>query len=408
MRAGRYRPMIERILNEEGVPADLIYLAQAESGFEPAAVSRASARGMWQFMMSRAEDYGLRRDWWVDDRQDPEKATRAAARHLRDLYKQFGDWYLAMAAYNSGPGTVQAAVGRTGYADFWELYRRGVLPKETKNYVPIIVAVTIMAKNPAQYGLENIVPDPPMQFDTVKIDYPVDLRLVAECVDTSVTTLQEMNPSLLRLTTPKKGHFDLRLPAGTKDKFEEAIAAIPVDKRVWWRYHKVQAGDTLLGIAKKYHASASSIAQVNNLESGDDLPVDDKLIIPVAGHGREDGTIVYSRRVVRYTVRPGDTALSVADDWGVPVSKLRAWNGIKGNHLKRGRVLLIHRPLDARDDTSAEAHATRHSRSHAKRTSTLAARSHRTTASKANSTAEPASVGTPSTSKVAALNSDKP
>ena len=155
-RSGRYEDMIRHTLGEEGVPQDLIYLAQAESGFHPLAVSRAGARGMWQFMGSRARGYGLERSWWLDDRQDPEKATRAAARHLKDLYNQFGDWYLAMAAYNSGPGTVQNAVKRTGYADFWELYQRNVLPKETRNYVPIIVAVTIMAKNPEQYGLESV------------------------------------------------------------------------------------------------------------------------------------------------------------------------------------------------------------------------------------------------------------
>src|SRR5580704_7230170 len=157
-RSGRYEDMIHRVLREQGVPPELIYLAQAESGFHPLAVSRAGARGMWQFMGSRAKGYGLERSWWVDDRQDPEKATRAAAHHLKDLYNQFGDWYLAMAAYNSGPGRVQSAVKRTGYADFWELYRRNVLPKETRNYVPIIVAVTIMAKNPSQYGLQTVVP----------------------------------------------------------------------------------------------------------------------------------------------------------------------------------------------------------------------------------------------------------
>ena len=147
-RAGRYREMISQTLKQEGVPQDLIYLAMAESGFQPLAVSRASARGMWQFMSGSGALYGLERNWWVDDRQDPEKSTRAAAHYLKDLYAQLGDWYLAMAAYNSGAGTVQHAVERTGYADFWELYRRGVLPQETRNYVPIIVAVTIMAKNP--------------------------------------------------------------------------------------------------------------------------------------------------------------------------------------------------------------------------------------------------------------------
>src|SRR5215471_12648900 len=202
-RSGRYREMILRIFKEEGVPKDLIYLAQAESGFIPVALSRAGARGMWQFMASRANGYGLERNWWVDERQDPEKATRAAARHLKDLYQEFGDWYLAMAAYNSGPGNVQQAVKRTGYADFWELYKRDVLPKETKNYVPIIMAMIIMSKNPQQYGLDGLQPEPAEKYDVVKVDYPVDLRLVAECVDATLEELVDLNPSLLRRTTPK-------------------------------------------------------------------------------------------------------------------------------------------------------------------------------------------------------------
>src|SRR5689334_4094716 len=231
-RSGRYREMIFRIFREEGVPQDLIYMAQAESGFKPLALSRARARGMWQFMASRGVGYGLRRSWWVGDRQDPERATRAAARHLKDLYNQFGDWYLAMAAYNSGPGSVQQAVRRTGYADFWELYKRDVLPAETKNYVPIILAMTIMSKNPAQYGLDAIQPDPALKYDVVKVDYPVDLRLVAECVVVPVEQMIDLNPSLLRRTTPKDQPFDLRLPEGTKEKYQAAITTMPVEKRV--------------------------------------------------------------------------------------------------------------------------------------------------------------------------------
>ena len=256
-RSGRYRDMVSRIFKEEGVPQDLIYLAQAESGFQPLALSRAGARGMWQFMAGSGALYGLERNWWVDDRQDPEKATRAAARHLKDLYKQFGDWYLAMAAYNSGASTVQHAVERTGYADFWELYQRGVLPKETRNYVPIILAETIMAKNPEHYGLQRVAPDPAPQMDQVTIDYPVDLRLVAECVDTSVNYLQELNPSLLRMTTPKDQSFTLNLPAGSREKYEAAMTAIPPDMRTWWRYHHVEYGDTLASIAHKYHTSSA-------------------------------------------------------------------------------------------------------------------------------------------------------
>ncbi len=344
-RSGRYQSMIHRILKEEGVPQDLIYLAQAESGFHSFAVSRAGARGMWQFMPVRAKGYGLERNWWVDDRQDPEKATHAAARHLKDLYNQFGDWYLAMAAYNSGPGTVQSAVKRTGYADFWELYRRNVLPKETRNYVPIILAVTIMAKNPAQYGLEDIALDKPVATDMVTIDYPVDLRLVAECVDVSVADLQELNPSLLRMTTPKNEKFELHLPAGTKDKYLTAIAAVPPDMRVWWRYHKVQQGDTLASLARSYHTTSQAIAQANGLDDNEIDP-DSKLIIPIApGKHAADEIQTYSRRATPYKVRRGDTVTTVAENFGVPTKMVRRWNHLKGDSLRGRRVVYVHLPL---------------------------------------------------------------
>jgi peptidoglycan lytic transglycosylase D len=364
VRSGRYREMILRIFKEEGVPQDLIYLAQAESGFHPLALSRAGARGMWQFMASRASGYGLERNWWIDDRQDPEKATRAAARHLKDLYTQFGDWYLAMAAYNSGPGNVQQAVKRTGYADFWELYKRNVLPAETKNYVPIILAMTIMSKNPAQYGLDDVKPDAPETPDVVTVDYPVDLRLVAECVDAPVERLVDLNPSLLRRTTPKDQPFELRLPEGTKDKYLTAIAAIPTDKRVLWRYYKVEAGDTLATVAKKYHTTERAIASANNLESGE-LPSDAKLVIPVSGAVPAEGSAVaaYSKRPTRYKVRKGDTVLSVADDFSVPPDKLRRWNHLKGNQLRRGRLLVIYKPVapgEARAVPVSHKHKRRH------------------------------------------------
>jgi peptidoglycan lytic transglycosylase D len=354
-RAGRYREMIERTFKEEGVPQDMVYLAQAESGFHPLALSRAGARGMWQFMASRARGYGLTRNWWVDERQDPEKSTRAAARHLKDLYKQFGDWYLAMAAYNSGPGNVQRAVQRTGFADFWELYKRGVLPRETKNYVPIIVAITIMAKNPAQYGLDNIQPDSPPQVDVTRINYPVDLRLVAECIDVSVDTLQDLNPSLLRMTTPKTGAFDLRLPEGSTEKYHAAIAAIPVSKRVWWRYHKVTSGETLSGIARQYRTTARAITEVNGL-GGDEVSPEAKLIIPVAAGKYFPGGIGamhFSTRPTRYKVRKGDTVTSIADDFGVPADKLRKWNRLKGNKLRAGRTVVIYRPVAQAEPASA-------------------------------------------------------
>lgn len=336
--------MILRVFKEQGVPQDLIYLAQAESGFKPLALSRARARGMWQFMASRGTGYGLRRSWWVDDRQDPEKATRAAARHLKDLYNQFGDWYLAMAAYNSGPGNVQQAVKRTGYADFWELYKRNVLPAETKNYVPIILAMTIMSKNPARYGLDAVQPEPALKYDVARVNYPVDLRLVAECVDAPVDQLIQLNPSLLRRTTPKDQPFDLRLPEGTKEKYETAIASIPEDKRVAWRYHKVERGETLAGVARKYHTTERAITQVNNLK-GSELVAESRLVIPVSASAAGVGKIVYSRYPSRYKVHSGDTVLSVAEDFGVPADRLRRWNRLKGNDLRRGRMLVVYKPL---------------------------------------------------------------
>ena len=366
-RSGRYEEMIRRILREEGVPQDLIYLAQAESGFHPLALSRAGARGMWQFMGSRAKGYGLERNFWMDERQDPEKATRAAARHLRDLYGQFGDWYLAMAAYNSGPGTVQSAVRRTGYADFWELYRRNVLPKETRNYVPIIVAVTIMAKNPSQYGLDSIVREKPVPYETVKIDYPVDLRLVADCVETPISDIQDLNPSLLRYVTPKDDTFVLRLPAGTSEKFQSSIASIPPEMRAWWRYHTVQQEDTLASIARTYRTTAKAIFTANEMET-EQLTPGAKLMIPIAAgkHPAGEDGMTYARRTTRYKIKSGDTVQSVAENLGISPRMIRSWNHIKGDSLKGRRVLYVHLPVSPAAAREVEVARTKSKPSHAK------------------------------------------
>lgn len=346
-RSGRYREMIQNVLRQQGVPQDLIFLAQAESGFYPQALSRAGARGMWQFMSSRARGYGLQRNYWIDERLDPEKATRAAARHLKDLYNQFGDWYLAMAAYNSGPGTVQQAVRRTGYADYWELYKRSVLPKETRNYVPIILAMTIMTKNPAQYGLDEVIPERPVLYDTVKLDYAADLRLVAQCVDVPVSTLLDLNPTLLRYVTPKDQEFELHLPSGTKTAYLSAIEPIPPEMRVWWRYHKVAPGDTLSSIARLYRTSPKAIAQENNLQAENDFDGESKLIIPITPgkHAASEDGATYARRATRYKVRKGDTVQSVADTFAVPPTMVRRWNHLRGDSLRGRRVVYIHLPV---------------------------------------------------------------
>ena len=335
-RAGRYREMIARVLHEEGVPQDLIYLAQAESAFQPLALSRAGARGIWQFVAYRGQEYGLRHTWWLDERQDPEKATRAAAQHLRDLYKLFGDWYLAMAAYNCGPGNVQKGIERTGYADFWELYKRNVLPRETKNYVPIIVALTLIAKDAAHYGIQAD-PEAPVPTDVVKPGRAIDLRLVAETIEVDVETLRGLNPSLLRLATPNDPSFELHLPAGTAQRFSAEIADIPPDKWVSWRRHRVEAGETLTAIAKKYHVTPVAIAEANNLEKGAPLDPGEKLIIPATQPQSET-----KRRAVSYRVRRGDTLGGIADRFSVEAEDVRKWNRLKSNHVSRGMVLRIY------------------------------------------------------------------
>jgi len=202
-----------------------------------------------------------------------------------------------------------------------------------------------MAKNPKQYGLENVQPEAPLQADTVRVNYPVDLRLVADCTYVSVDAIQDLNPSLLRMTTPKDGDFELKLPRGSKDKFLTNIAAIPVDKRVSWRYYSVVPGDTLASIGRRYHTPPSAISAANHLRAGDTLQPDSRLIIPIAPGKETAANTRFSSKILRYRVRKGDNVLSVADDFGVPAGKLRQWNHLRGDQLQQGRVLIIHRVL---------------------------------------------------------------
>src|SRR6201995_2782576 len=339
-RAGRYKDLIERTLREKGVPADLIYQAIAESGFQVQAVNgRSGAAGMWQFMPFRGA-CGLERNGWVDERFDPEKSTRAYAREIKKNYQQFGDWYLAMAGYDWGPGNVQRAVQRTGYADFWELYRRNNLPQETKNYVPIILAAAIIAKNPVHYGLTDINADPPVEADTVTVDGSIDLRLVADIVNVPVQQVVGLNPSLLRMMTPPDDPYDLHLPSGTKASFMEAIAEIPPDKRTAWRYHRVQPDDTLASLAKTYHVSAADIAFVNQIEPTADISGEDALIIPpVPPHASG-----MQRSSARYRVESEDTLVTLADRFDVTTEQLRRWNHLRSSAIRPGQTLFVAEP----------------------------------------------------------------
>lgn len=261
-RSGKYKSMIERILAEEGLPAELIFLAQAESGFQPRAVSNKLCVGIWQFAQFRGREYGLNQTPSTDDRMDPEKATRAAARHLHDLYEHFGDWYLAMAAYNCGPGCVDNAIMRTGYADFWELRRRNALPLQTANYVPAILAMVIMSKNAEEYGIQNVAFEPAVQYDSLELQTPTHIGLVAAALDRSVSELKELNPSLVRSVTP--AGYTLRVPKGSLSQLEAALKVIPADRRDSWRVHRMEPGDTFAAVAKRYGTSSDVLSSANH------------------------------------------------------------------------------------------------------------------------------------------------
>ncbi|MGA8531729.1 MAG: LysM peptidoglycan-binding domain-containing protein [Acidobacteriaceae bacterium] len=337
-RMGRYKAMIEGVLKKAGLPQDLIYQAFAESGFRPEAMNpRSGAAGMWQFMPW--DTYGLEHNAWYDERFDPVKATEAYARENKKDYDELGDWYLAMAAYDWGAGNVQRAVERTGYADFWELYRRNNLPQETKNYVPVFLAVTLMAKNPQQYGLTNITPDPPLVTDTVTTNYSVDLRLVSDIVGAPVQEIAGLNPSLLRMSTPPDEPFELRLPAGTAPVYEKEIAEIPVDKRRYWRYQTVKDGETLASLARTWHVKESELAFVNQLEPGADLSAGDSLVIPLSPVSERA-----SLRSTLYRPRRGDTLVTIADRFDVTVQELRRWNHLRSSVIVPGRALYVAEP----------------------------------------------------------------
>jgi membrane-bound lytic murein transglycosylase D len=331
-RSGRYNDMIRRVLKEEGVPQDLMYLAQAESAFQPTAVSRAGARGLWQFMPFRGEEYDLDRTYWVDERSDPEKATRAAARHMRDLYDMFGDWYLVMAAYNSGPMNVVKAVERTGYADFWELQKRHALPKQTQNYVPIIIALALVAKDPGLYGVQ-IAPEKPAPIDIVHPSHSIDLHLVADATGADIDDLRQMNPELLRNVTPNDPNFQLKLPAGDGEKLLNAINQVPEDKWTSWRLHTVEQGESLSDIARHYRVTVPAIELANHLEAHATVPAGFMLNVPTA-----PPTV----RLLHYRVVRGDTLEGIAERFDVTVSELKRWNNIRGAKVPRGSRLRIY------------------------------------------------------------------
>ncbi len=358
-RSGRYLPFIREELRKAKMPLDLAYLPFVESAFNPRARSRASAQGLWQFIAGTARLYDLHCDRMVDERNDPYLATRAAVAHLAELNAMFGDWELALAAYNSGPGRVQRALRRARGAtdDFWGLRR--FLPRETRNYVPALWAVLVVVKNPAAYGFAPIVESPEC-LGRVRVLGALDLDVLAERTGVDTGQLAEINPALIHGMTPIGGAYQLAVPCGQEDRYATVIAAIPSDKRVRSFVHVIQRGDTLGGIARRYGSTPETIAAANGVRNPRSLRVGQTLVIPrQAGMYRAalsrtrttvaavDQTAAPKKRrqaadqPERYRVRNGDSLYSIARRFGVSVEQLRGLNGLVGNLIKPGQWLRL-------------------------------------------------------------------
>jgi membrane-bound lytic murein transglycosylase D len=361
-RGQRHLPYIREIFASEGLPRDLAYLAMVESAFKPNAYSRAKAKGVWQFVSATGKRYGLQQDWWVDERSDTEKATRAAAAYLKELYAMFGDWNLAMAAYNAGEGKIQRGIVRYKTSDYWQLRKTKALKRETRNYVPLIHAAIVVAKAPDKYGF-TVEPPEKVAVENVPIEGAIDLRVIAECVDTPVEDIQSLNPVLRRLATPASRTFDLRVPHGKGGALLDCIASLPPEKRVRFRTYVVGRGQTLASIARANGVKAKDIADANNLSPNRRLKPGTDLIIPVpptAPTGRraarEAAPAAPPRATqpsapavagdtqgrVRYRIKPGDTLTGIAAEYGVTVSDLRSWNKLRGSVIAAGSTLTIY------------------------------------------------------------------
>lgn len=357
-RGAQYLPMIQRVFRAEGLPLDLAYVPLIESAFKPTALSRAKARGVWQFMRGTAIENGLVADWYIDERADPEKATLAAAKYLKSLYGMFGDWHLAMASYNGGPGRVQRAMTRSRKDDFWTLTSTTRhLPRETRDYVPMILAAIIIAKNPAQYGFE-VTPDPPVPTEAVTLPAAVDLRRVAEWAGVDVDEIQHLNPELRRWTTPiRQGDYTLRVPEGTAALVEDGLSQSAPSQLNALQWHTVRKGETLTTIARKLRVNRVDLAEANYLKTTSRVRVGQRLVVPrmptaalLARAASVDGATpaawaalveTEDAAAATYQVRAGDTLYAIARRHGTTVDQLKAWNNLTSSALRIGVELVV-------------------------------------------------------------------
>ncbi len=344
--SARYIPVMKNIFREKNLPEDLVYVAMIESGFNPYAVSWAKAVGPWQFMPATGKLYGLRIDWWVDERKDPIKSTYAAAEHLKDLYNLFGSWPLALASYNAGAGKVQRAVLKSRAEDFWDLKASRYIRKETKNYIPKYMAATIIAKNPTAYGF-TVQSVEPYAYDEVNIGESTDLRVIARCAGCTYQEIKELNPSLRRwITPPQDANFILRIPRNRKESFLTAFAAIPEDQKIRWERHEVRPGETLASIAHIYRSTPEAIRDINGIKSGRIAPRK-HLLVPVAIDGKHvDLASIQPERMgkkqeILYRVRRGESLARIAQTHNVSVADIRGWNQGIGKTVRVGQKIKL-------------------------------------------------------------------
>lgn len=347
-RSGKYLPLMQSIFEEEGLPLDLTYLAMVESGFNNRAYSWAHAAGPWQFIQSTGDLYGLRVDTWRDERRDFEKSTRAAARFLRHLYQRFdGNWYLAVASYNCGPARVERAIERAGSRDFWELSRLNLLPEETRNYVPKLLASLIISKQAPKYGFEGVEYMDPVAFDTVTVPSSTDLEVVARLCDVPSEEIKSLNPELKRWCTPPNAkNYALRLPLGTRTDFETAFAALPETDRAGYRRHKVRRGDTLKKLARRYNTRVEDLAELNRLSAASALSPGDEIVLPLRASQKVSVETVRQNYVrtkrTSYTVRRGESLYTIARKFGVTEKELRTWNKMgRRSLIRKGQKLTV-------------------------------------------------------------------